>query len=50
MADGSAIISSGCTWGTGEEFSPPRWLRNPHLQSIFPSLPLPRPRVLRGCR
>jgi uncharacterized protein len=50
MADGSSIVSSGCTWGTGAEFSPPRWLRNPHLQSIFPSLPLPRPRVLRGCR
>jgi len=50
MADGSVVLSSGCVWGTREDFSPPRWLRNPHLQSIFPGLPLPRPRVLRGCR
>ena len=33
-----------------EAFSPPRWLANPHLQSIVPSLPLLRPAVLRRCR
>lgn len=33
-----------------ETFSPPRWLANPHLQSIVPSLPLLRPAVLRRCR
>jgi predicted alpha/beta-fold hydrolase len=50
MADGSAILSNACTWGTAGEFLPPRWLRNPHLQSIVPSLPLWRPGVLHGCR
>lgn len=29
------------------EFEPPFWLRNSHLQSIFPSLPLRRPGVVR---
>ncbi len=29
------------------EFAPPFWLRNTHLQSILPSLPLPRRRIER---
>lgn len=32
------------------DFRPPGWLDNPHLQSIFPSLPLRRPGVERRCR
>jgi len=35
--------------GTGD-FRPAGWLRNPHLQSIFPSLPLRRGGVARRCR
>ena len=31
------------------EFRPPAWLANPHVQSIFPSLPLRRPLVERRC-
>ena len=38
MADGSAIGSDACLWSTEEDFLPPRWLRNPHLQSIFSTL------------
>jgi uncharacterized protein len=30
-----------------ERFDPPVWLRNPHVQSVFPSLPLRRPGVER---
>jgi predicted alpha/beta-fold hydrolase len=50
MADGSTISAGTCTWGTDEDFSPPRWLRNPHLQSVLQSLPVWSPFVLRGCR
>jgi predicted alpha/beta-fold hydrolase len=50
MADGSAIQSEACFWSTEEEFLPPRWLRNPHLQSIFSTLLWPRTRSLRSCR
>jgi len=32
------------------EFRPPAWLDNPHVQSIFPSLPFRRPGVERRCR
>jgi predicted alpha/beta-fold hydrolase len=32
------------------EFRPPAWLANPHVQSIFPSLPFRRPGVERRCR
>jgi hypothetical protein len=32
------------------DFDPPAWLRNRHLQSIMPSLPLRRPLVARRCR
>lgn len=32
------------------DFDPPAWLRNPHLQSVIPSLPLRRPLVARRCR
>lgn len=31
-------------------FEPPRWLRDRHLQSVLPSLPLRRPAVLRRAR
>jgi predicted alpha/beta-fold hydrolase len=48
MADGSAILSSADTWGVRGEFSPPRWIRNPHVQSIAPGLPFWR--LLRGNR
>jgi len=30
-------------------FQPPAWLANPHVQSIFPSLPMRRPGVERRC-
>jgi uncharacterized protein len=50
MADGSAMGSDACFWSTEEDFLPPRWLRNPHLQSIFSTLLWPRPRLLRDCR
>ena len=33
----------------GSEFRPPAWLANPHVQSVFPSLPLRRPLVARRC-
>ena len=33
----------------GGEFAPPRWLRHPHVQSIYPSLPLRRRSVERRC-
>jgi predicted alpha/beta-fold hydrolase len=33
----------------GGEFRPPAWLANPHVQSIFPSLPLRRSAVERRC-
>jgi predicted alpha/beta-fold hydrolase len=35
--------------GTTEDFVPPRRLRHPHLQSIYPSLPLRRRSVERRC-
>lgn len=50
MTDGCAIQSDACFWSTDEDFLPPRWLRNPHLQSIFSALLWPRPRLLRDCR
>lgn len=34
---------------TADEFRPPAWLANPHVQSIFPSLPFRRPGVERRC-
>jgi len=50
MADGSAIVGDAYAGSVGEDFLPPRWLRNPHLQSIFPTLPWPRPSARRNCR
>jgi predicted alpha/beta-fold hydrolase len=50
MADGCAIQAEACFCGTEEDFLPPRWLRNPHLQSIFSTLLWPRTRLLRDCR
>ena len=50
MADGSAIAYDACLSSTEEDFLPPRWLRNPHLQSLFSALLWPHPRVLRDCR
>jgi predicted alpha/beta-fold hydrolase len=35
---------------TRREFSPPSWLSNPHVQSVFPSLPFRRPGVSWRCR
>jgi hypothetical protein len=34
---------------SADDFRPPAWLANPHVQSIFPSLPLRRPGVERRC-
>jgi predicted alpha/beta-fold hydrolase len=34
----------------GREFKPPKWLANPHVQSVFPSLPFRRPGVAWRCR
>lgn len=42
-------MRAGNAAGTAD-FSPPRWLAHPHLQSIFPSLPFRRPGVERRCR
>lgn len=50
MADGCALQADACFWSSEEEFLPPRWLRNPHLQSIFSTLLWPRTRLLRDCR
>jgi predicted alpha/beta-fold hydrolase len=36
--------------GPDAEFLPPPWLRNPHIQSIYPSLAIHRPRVARYAR
>lgn len=36
--------------GTASGFAPPPWLRNPHLQSVLPSLMLRRPFVRRRAR
>ncbi len=41
---------SGATAASPADFRPPGWLANPHLQSVFPSLPLRRPGVERRCR
>jgi hypothetical protein len=43
-------VSGDPTVADGGDFDPPRWLRNPHLQSIVPSLPLRRPQVRQRCR
>jgi hypothetical protein len=43
VTPGEAITSS-------EEFRPPAWLSNRHVQSIFPSLPFRRPGVEWRCR
>lgn len=45
---GGARAAPGVTGSL--EFLPPRPLRHPHLQSIYPSLPLRRPGVERRCR
>lgn len=37
------------TPATAGDFTPPRWLRHPHVQSIYPSLPLRRRAVERRC-
>ena len=42
--------TSAATAAGTADFRPPGWLANPHLQSIFPSLPLRRPGVERRCR
>lgn len=42
-------MSAGIAVGAAQ-FSPPGWLANPHVQSVFPSLPLRRPGVERRCR
>jgi len=42
------VIEGGVATGAGG-FSPPAWLGNPHVQSIFPSLPFRRPAVERRC-
>lgn len=40
--------AAAADWDT--RFSPPAWLANPHVQSVFPSLPLRRPAVALRCR
>ena len=42
MTEGGFATAAG-------EFRPPAWLGNPHVQSIFPSLPFRRPGVERRC-
>jgi predicted alpha/beta-fold hydrolase len=42
------VTEGGSTSAAGE-FRPPAWLGNPHVQSIFPSLPFRRPGVERRC-
>src|SRR5450755_4468569 len=58
IASKSACADAGCVSivppATEEDFRPPRWLRNRHLQSILPSLParrrwiMPRTATLRA--
>jgi predicted alpha/beta-fold hydrolase len=43
-----AVDASARAQGSGH-FSPASWLVNPHVQSIFPSLPFRRPGVERSC-
>jgi len=48
---GATRAAIGVALDAGEGvFGPPAWLRNRHLQSIIPSLPLRRPLVERRCR
>jgi predicted alpha/beta-fold hydrolase len=44
----ASLASARADVAAAGEFRPPPWLRNPHIQSIYPSLQLLRPRVLRA--
>ena len=44
------VLPSADAAGWDQRFSPPAWLANPHVQSVFPSLPLRRPAVAWRCR
>jgi len=44
------VVVDVAAGATGREFSPPSWLSNPHVQSVFPSLPFRRPGVAWRCR
>ena len=48
MSDDVLPSAFAADWDT--RFSPPAWLANPHVQSVFPSLPLRRPAVAWRCR
>jgi hypothetical protein len=45
----TAEVSADPSRERAGEFRPPGWLANPHVQSIFPSLPFRRPLVERRC-
>ncbi len=47
--DGGGPVTDSGAYGPVGDFRPPGWLANPHVQSIFPSLPFRRPGVERRC-
>jgi uncharacterized protein len=49
-ASAGAGANDTAAGASGREFRPPSWLSSPHVQSVFPSLPLRRPAVAWRCR
>lgn len=49
-AQAGAVVTDPAVSAAGQEFRPPSWLSNPHVQSVFPSLPMRRPTVAWRCR
>lgn len=49
-ASADGVLSHPGSSAHGHEFRPPAWLSNPHVQSVFPSLPFRRPGVAWHCR
>jgi predicted alpha/beta-fold hydrolase len=47
--DGGRGVTEAVSATAAADFRPPGWLANPHVQSIFPSLPFRRPAVERRC-
>lgn len=45
VLEATAPASGFSVAASGRDFKPPSWLSNPHLQSVFPSLPFRRPGV-----
>ncbi len=49
-APGVVVAKDAAEDPQGREFRPPSWLSNPHVQSVYPSLPFRRPVVSWRCR